>query len=122
MKGSTVGRKNLDTAEKIALTETVDIRISHIDLTGRDLVRMSEKKAVGKILKDMDFLELERGGISVEGQGGQDREAGERRIRGLIGSITQDVRYLQDNKIMDYSLLVTKVDLGKMDGGLVERC
>jgi hypothetical protein len=112
----------LGTAEKIDLRETAVIELLDTDFFGEILIRISESRVVVKILKDLDFLELEPGGISTDQGEGWDWLAGVDRIRDLFGSITEDVKYLQDNKIMDYSLLVTKVDLGKMDGGMKEKC
>lgn len=95
-------------AEKIDLRETALIELLDRDFVGENPIRISESRVVAKILKDLDFLELEPGGISIVQGEGWDWLAGVDRIRDLFGSITDDVKYLQDNNIMDYSLLVTK--------------
>lgn len=91
------------------------IELYDTNFDGENPKKISESKVVVKILKDLNFLESEKGGISIDQGEGWDELARVDRIKDLFGSITEDVTYLQDNKIMDYSLLVTKVDLGKMD-------
>jgi hypothetical protein len=112
----------LGPAEKIHLNETPMVELLDTDFVAENPIKISESRVFVKILKDLDFLELEPGGISIDQCNFWDWLAGVDRIRDLFGSITEDVRYLQDNKIMDYSLIVTKVDLGKMDGGMREKC
>jgi hypothetical protein len=56
----------LGTGKKIHLREIAVIELLDTDFVGENPIRISESRVVVKILKDLDFLELEGGGISTD--------------------------------------------------------
>jgi hypothetical protein len=92
LKGSTCGRRVLD----------------------RNPQDLDEATIRAQVLKDMDFRELEPAGIFPRTGVGKGLVEKVSKLKYFKDCISQDVKFFALNGIMDYSLLLTKIDMAKV--------